>query len=412
MRVAAALLLALTVATPEIKYFRYQRPIPMPEQKSGQACMALEGAVFAHSAPGLPDLRLYRDRSEVPYLLHQAAPPDERPETVLPLNAGVRGNQADFDVEMPGGRYSNVELALAGEDFVAAVTVTGSQTEGGAETLIGTYTVFDLTRQKLGRGMMLALPESDYRYLHFRIKGPVKAENIRGIRVARVVEQKLRYVQVALTGPGVVRDRATVLTVAVPAHVPVDRIVFTPSAQPSVFNRTVRVTYAPLNETSEHPAREEFLAEGSLLRMHGVQHGHRIDQERLAVEIPIGGRDETATWTITIDNGDDAPLRIESARLEMVERDLCFDANASGSMTLYYGDGALAPPHYDYGVLTVAQTNAIAVVAGAETANPDYQPRPDERPFTEKHPWLLWAALCVVIVVLGGVTLRTIKKSA
>jgi hypothetical protein len=306
---------------------------------------------------------------------------------------------------------ANVELAQAGEDFVAAVTVAGSQTESGTESRIGTYTVFDLTRQKLGRGMMLALPESDYRYLHFRIKGPVKVESIQGIRVARVVKQKPRYLQVAQTGPGVVRDRATVLTVTVPAHVPVDRIVFTPSAQPIVFNRNVRVTNTPLNGTSEHPSREEFLTEGSLLRVHGVQQGQRIDRQRLEVEIPFRGRDEAATWTIAIDNGDDSPLRIESARLEMVERELCFEANASGPLTLYYGDAALSAPRYDYGALTAAQTDAIAVAAGSEVANPAYQLRPDERPFTEKHPWLLWAALCGVIVVLGGVTLRTAKKN-
>ncbi len=140
--------------------------------------------------------------------------------------------------------------------------------------------------------------------------------------------------------------------------------------------------------------------------------GSTVDEEQLDVIVPSGGIDEDATWSIIIDNGDDAPLRIESAQLEMVERAVCFDANAAASVTLYYGDPALSAPRYDYGALTAAQTDAVAVALGTETPNLAYQARPDDRPFTEKHPWLLWAALCVVVAVLGGVTLRTVKKKA
>src|SRR5258708_30553768 len=97
MKTAAALLLAFIVASPEIRYFRYQRPVPVPTQKSGQACVPLDAAVFEHAAPGLPDLRLYREGAEVPYLLHQVTPPDQKPETIPPLNAGLRSGHAAFD---------------------------------------------------------------------------------------------------------------------------------------------------------------------------------------------------------------------------------------------------------------------------------------------------------------------------
>jgi hypothetical protein len=33
------------------------------------------------------------------------------------------------------------------------------------------------------------------------------------------------------------------------------------------------------------------------------------------------------------------------------------------------------------------------------------------RPFTERHPGLLWAALILVVLVLGGVALRTARES-
>jgi hypothetical protein len=412
MKMAAVLLLALALAAPEMRYFRYERPISLAEQKSGQACLELDTEVFAHAAPGLADLRLYRARAEVPYLIHQATAPEPTTATILPLNAGERGGQSVFDVEMAAGRYSDLELELEAQNFVATVTVAGSQTQSGAQTRIGAYTIFDLTRQRLGRGTVLHLPESDYRYLHFRIAGTVQAESITGVKLLRDAVEKPRYRMVAELGQGAIKDHATVFTAIVPAHVPVDRLVIAPAAQPALFNRTVRVTTTPLQATPEHPAREEYLTEGNLLRVHGVQQGRRIDAERLAIETPQGDSGEEARWTITIDNGDDAPLQMEAARLEMVERELCFDSSAGAATTLYYGDAALAAPRYDYGALTTAQTDAMPAALGAETANPSYQARPDQRPLTERHPWLLWAALCGVIAVLGVVAWRTVKPAS
>jgi hypothetical protein len=117
-------------------------------------------------------------------------------------------------------------------------------------------------------------------------------------------------------------------------------------------------------------------------------------------------------WTISIENGDDAPLKLESVRLEMLERNLCFEAQGNGSYLLMYGDPALAAPRYDYATLFTPQANASQIAAGPEQPNPIYKPRPDARPFTEKHPALLWIALAVVIALLGAIALRSAKPPA
>jgi hypothetical protein len=147
------------------------------------------------------------------------------------------------------------------------------------------------------------------------------------------------------------------------------------------------------------------------LRVHKIDNGRRIDEERLAIDAPFTDFSTPAKWTVTIENGDDVPLKLASVRLEMLARSLCFEADASGSYTLYYGDPALEAPHYDYAQLFTAQTNASQIEAGPEALNPAYQPRPDDRPFTERHPALLWVALGAVIVLLGAIALRTAKRS-
>jgi hypothetical protein len=94
-------------------------------------------------------------------------------------------------------------------------------------------------------------------------------------------------------------------------------------------------------------------------------------------------------------------------KLEMLERRLCFESVANAAYMLYYGDSALAFPRYDYATLFAPQATAVAGTLGPEQANPAYQARPDDRPFTERHPALMWVALIAVIALLGGVALRS-----
>jgi hypothetical protein len=144
--------------------------------------------------------------------------------------------------------------------------------------------------------------------------------------------------------------------------------------------------------------------------VHSEQNGHRIDDERFAIDAPAVDFGAPTKWTVKIDNGDDVPLTLESVRLQILERSLCFEAAPNTRNTLFYGDPALAAPRYDYATLFTPQADASTVTAGPEQPNPIYEPRPDVRPFTEKHPALLWMVLIAVIALLGGIALRSARR--
>lgn len=233
-----------------------------------------------------------------------------------------------------------------------------------------------------------------------------------GLFVTEAPVTQPKYVTVAQTATGTQKGRDSVFEFTVPARTPVDRIVFVPGAQPSNFSRDVQVKVSlparpPADDATEPP--QPFTTTGNILRVHNVEAGHRIDEEHLTVDGPRVDFESPATWTVTIENGDDTPIQITAIRLEMMERGFCFDAAAGAAYTLYYGDSALAAPQYDYATLFVPAANAAVAQLGAETANPAYQPRPDMRPFTEKHPALLWMALILVMVLLGAVAIRSLK---
>ena len=72
-----------------------------------------------------------------------------------------------------------------------------------------------------------------------------------------------------------------------------------------------------------------------------------------------------------------------------------------------YGDAALVRPQYDYATLFTPRKESATAELTAERENPQFQPRADERPFTERHPVLLWSALIGAVVLLGGIALRS-----
>ncbi|HZU10612.1 MAG TPA: hypothetical protein VFA02_11980 [Pseudacidobacterium sp.] len=66
-------------------------------------------------------------------------------------------------------------------------------------------------------------------------------------------------------------------------------------------------------------------------------------------------------------------------------------------------------PEYDYARLFQPDKDAARGMLRPEEENPQYQTRPDTRPFTERHPALLWIALVAAVAILGSIALQTAK---
>ena len=414
----SALLLAFfAAATPSLHYFHYTRAVYTNPTQSGQTCAPLDAEAFSQSGPNLASLRLYQGTSIHPYTISYAATLRPAAQNITPLNLGLRNGSVVFDAAMPSGSYSDLDLAIDAHDFIATVHVSGSQTQSGPATSLGSYTVFDLTQQKLGRSTVLHLPQSDFPYLHFFISGPLKPAQVTSLSVDRLPSGAPQYVTVAATPQVTEKGHDSVITFAIPPNVPVDRIAFNIGTQPVNFSRQVAITVThkatPPNASGQVEVPEPLFLSGNLLRIHTTRNGHKIDEEHLAIPASYSASSFSAptgtSWTITVHNQDDPPLNIRSDSLQMIARSLCFDAAPGATYTLYYGDPALSPPHYDYTTLFSLSKNAARATLGPGELNRLYTPRPDTRPFTEKHPALLWIALIAAILILGLIALRSAK---
>ena len=408
MKLSLLLLLLLAPVTAQREYFQYQRQMKELPASGGQACLALDPAIFAHASDGLGDLRIFHDGAETPYVLRIDRSPAGGRKSFEALNKGVRNGQTSFDADLSGSSYSDVELQISAVNFIATVMVSGGRDAQDAHPIeFGSYTIFDLGNQKLGRSTVLHLPASNLPYLHFRIHGPIQPGQVDSVAADYTTGRAPVYVTVAQTVQTRREGRATLAEFTLPAHLPVDRVTFDVGSEPAQFSRSVSVEEKPLQPAAERGHEQGSATAGVVQRIHGQQQGRRIDEEQLAVDAPGGSLDGPARWTVRIDNGDDRPLAVRAVRLQMLKRSLCFSAAAGVAYTLYYGDAALAAPRYDFPSIFSEQAGVAEVRTASEQANPLYRARPDLRPFTEKHPVLLWMALVAVVALLGLVALRS-----
>ena len=214
--------------------------------------------------PGLQISPLYQKGAETPYAIHIADQTQAKEQSLTPLNLGRRNGQTVFDVAMPEGTYSDLQLAVTGQNFIATVTVSwNTTTAGNAKTKLGVDTIFDLTCQTLDRSTVLHLPESNFRTLHFSVSSPLSPESIEGLSVMRLPTSKPKFLTVAGSSTVTSKGHNSLIEFTVPAHTPVDRIVFAPDAQPVNFNREVNITAAPVARPKTIEATEPPFATGS-----------------------------------------------------------------------------------------------------------------------------------------------------
>ena len=402
------------IASPQ--YFRYQRTIATAAGV-GQSCAVIDPQIFPHTAPSLKDLRLYQNGHEIPYAITLSEPPQPDSDTARVLNLGLRHRDIVFDLEMPNRPYTEIALNLAGHDFLATATVSGTRDPNYSnQTSLGEFTLFDLTSQHLSRNTTIHLQETSLPYLHIELAiSPatgnttlnVTPEMVLGVTVPPSREAQSLYTTAATATTVAQRGRQSVATFSLPERIPVERISFDLApAYKSNFSRDIHITDSP--DGSPNPGNEELA--GAIFRVHLTQAGREIRQEQFTVPATLGSNMQSAaTVEVAVDNGDDTPLPINAIRLEMRQRKICFDTSTTEPLTLFYGDSALATPQYDYARLFSLSASMHPAQLAPEQANPTFRERPDTRPLTERHPHLLWIALLIVICILAIVAIRSSK---
>jgi Protein of unknown function (DUF3999) len=395
---------ASEVSVSPFAYFERVRNVKVSTPDK-QNFIVLDEAVWQHARADLGDLRLYSGEQEIPYaiVLEQGGTRAEHSSVPI-LNKGVVRGNTQFAVDVGIPEYDNIRIDVTTENYIAQAKLEGENNLSGKNwTELGTYTIFNFAKEKLGSNSTIKLASpARFRFLRLTIMGPVPPGDIKGASIANLQENKAKYAALDEV-PNLRREgKHTTVEWNASDRVPLDRVHFDIDPSEVNFRREVNI-YCDGRQISS----------GSLSRIRLVRRERKVESEDLDLNLP-GLR--CKHYKLEIQNGDDRALRITGVHPQMLERRVYFDPrlNAGGAseLKLYYADEKRNPPVYDFAKLfdAPAASEVAQAVMEPDSANAAYSGRPDDRPWTERHPAFLWAAMIVAVGLLGSWALKGFKS--
>ena len=407
MRYLPALLLLFSPdAGSPIAHLRYERLVVV--EHSGQTCVVLNPNIYNHASASLADLRLYTNAGsrEIPYVLLQSGSlqTDAAPAQVLNLHQA--GRAVTFDLQMPGRAYTDVILNLENPSFVARATVTA------AGAAVGEFTLFNLNAEHLSRSTTLHLQETAAPLLHITLtplqgSAPLLPAMVQDASVPPSRDAQTLYTTALRTSDITQVAQESRARFLVPAHLPVERLSITLASGPMPeFSRTVRITSHAVGDREN--SNEEI--RGTIGHLHRTQYGAPLSLNEMSVPATLGANLQTAAEVqVAIENGSATPLTIASIALETRQRQLCFDAQSAGLVTLFYGDPQLEPAQYPFARKFQPQATPHVATLGPEQLNPRYTPPTPVSFFKRRHPRSAYLGLLLAICFASLFLLRSKK---
>jgi hypothetical protein len=399
------------------QYFSNTRDVHIA-QPSQTNFLVVDEEIWSHARPDLGDLRLYSDSTTVPYALRvQGSAEYSEQHPVKVLNKGIVPDATQFLLDMNGvDVYDEVTLEINQRNFDRMATVAGANTPDALTwTTLTTAPIFDFTKQKLGSNVTIKVPPSNLRYLRVAISNKgldhgndILPSQVTGAKAANTYRANDVWDDVprgALIFA--VKTLGSVIRFDLPRAVPIGRIHFSIPADKINFRRPV--TIETRDDEKQFKSEDEGwqpIASGDLTRVRSA--GNKIHEQ-----LDIATHDTRAAhWRVTIQNGDDPPLPVQLTA-QTLERRVYFDPHGATVLKFYYGDDKVNAPVYDYNKFfrDADAPAAVAATLGPAMHNPDFSPRPDERPWSERNGWVLWVAMIVAVLGIGSIALRGLKKT-
>jgi hypothetical protein len=278
---------------------------------------------------------------------------------------------------------------LDAHDFVATASVYGGDAAGkAADVRLTSSTLYDFTKEQLGSNSVLKLPPSSFRYLHIRLSGPIRPEDVKGVTISNVQEQKASWTKAGACQVHAQQPHSTTINCNLADKAPLSRFSFSVPAEQVNFRRTVSI----------EDSQGAQVASGQISRVRINRAGTLVIAENLSVNVsPMSGK-----VTLVIDNADNPPLTAIAAEPQAFEQRVYFEPQGKTALRLYYGDEKLSTPDYDYARFFHLETSAAQAQLGPGSHNAQYAGRPDDRPWSDRHAVILWIAMLVAVAALGA----------
>ncbi len=370
--------------------------------------------VFDKARFDLADLRLYSDANrEVPYALRVRRPEDRRDTVRAEVfnRAGGPEGSTELSLDLGSGNleHNEVEVSMRGVDFRRRAVLEASDDADQWRELAEENLVRFQAEKGLFQDVRLTYPPSRFRYLRLRVypdplsdKEPAPIQDVLVYRTVKVPGEMLAL-------PGVLGPREPTRANGAPA---------------SAWIIALGGENVPLEQIAAEIADEDFVRdyyleaggpEGSRERFRRIHAGtwrRRAGEEKQPLEAEFSEVRASRLRLVVIDHGN-PPLDIRSATFSAPARQVVFakPSDPGTEYRLYYGNRDAGAPLYDFArnLPELLVPPPARARLGDPQPNPVYTPEP--LPLTERWPWLIYAVLGSVSLVLGAIVVSVARRA-
>jgi hypothetical protein len=381
----------------------YSREINSPAPNAtGLTAVVIPEDVYAHSSNQLADIRIVNDAGkEVPYVLRVPSGhthTDRRPARMQEHSfAPGEFTQFVLDAGVNAPFHNSILVNTSESDFITWAEVAVSDDARQWRIVCDRAPLFRFNKQNLQGTQTLHYSETNARYIRLRIfegshQFPVTSVNVL-YEVASPAESL--PVSAQLHPAQSANPQESIWRADLPAAMPVNEARFE-TDQPE-FSRSITI------DSSEDGQEWSTVGSGEIYRF------HHDDVLREWLQVGFAGG-WSSHWRVHVKNGNNGPLTAAQVTLYMTPRRIVFRANLVRRYLLLYGQSEAKPPQYDLErTIHVEDFEKLPqATLGAEQINSDYE---DPRPWSERHPAILWIAVIIAAALLGAAALRSLRTS-
>ncbi|HLK05365.1 MAG TPA: DUF3999 family protein [Candidatus Acidoferrum sp.] len=363
--------------------------------------------LLAHANPSISDIRILDDASnETPYVVRTTVGVTKTNAWAATIreNSFVPGQYTQLVLDLGAApKFHNaVRLDTPESDFILWVEVDASDDARTWRIVKARAPISRFRKEGLEGNQIVHYSENNARYLRVQIRETANQFPVTGAAVfpsslsqRDVIPEQWISLQSSRAPDSGTPAGTTIWTIDLGnANVPISSLDITTSQQE--FFRGVRIS------TSADGKQWNVGGGGEVYR---YMLDSRLEE---SLRVPVYSYPGIRFWRVEILNGSDTPLSNAALSASMIPRLVLFRPAEGHSYRIAYGNEKAMSPQYDLErTLHISATEeAFADSLGPEQENSGYE---DPRPFSERHPALLWTVLAFAALLLGLTALRTMR---
>ena len=400
--------LALSADLPDQwRSWRYSRAVlGFSAGSIGPAELSLPWEIYSRCQPGCEDLRIVNSQNkEVPYVIEGKQTPKniESHSARIIENSFVAGHYTQVIGDLGEGQpisYDRVRVETERPNFIVWAEVALSDDTHTWRTVEAHAPISRFHSRAIDGTQTIPFDGLSSRYVRVRIADTSEQFPVSGLTVLHEDTYKFatKEIQAAFAPVKSTNSEESVWRTDVQTtNQPVSELhIGTDSEE---FYRAVRVS------ASSDGQEWSYWASGIIYR---YKQGNN-KRESLNIEFPENaGR---RFIRVEIINGDDQPLSNVHIALAAVPRTILMRLVAGEQYKVIYGNERASTPQYDISrYLGFGPQKFVYLVLslGPEEETANYR---DPRPFTERHPELLWSALGAAILLIGLTAIKALRST-